>query len=216
MRSEAHIAHGAGVISVASPIAHILESRLNALLDQRGEDAVLGIISFGTAGSLWRYYRPGQWLVAPKLIGPNQTVLEPDLAWSMALVAALPGAQPTTLVASEEPLRDGAQKRALHALSGANAVDMESHVVARVAKERNLPFAVARVVLDPLDSRIPDAALAGLLEDGSTAILPVLNSLMKTPRDLVPLVRLALWSRVAHQALRLGRRALGARMAFPD
>jgi hypothetical protein len=216
MRSEAAIAQGAGVVSVASPDASVLERRLSEAIAKRSRDNVLGIVSFGMAGGLWRYYRPGQWLVAGKLIDPEGVVLVPDPDWTMALISALPGAQPTTLVASHTAVRTPTEKRALHEATGANAVDMESHVVARVARAHNLPFAVARVVLDPFDATVPDAAMAGLLEDGSTDVMPVIAALMRAPRELFPLLKLAAHARRAHRALAAGRKALGVRMSFPE
>ena len=43
--------------------------------------------------------------------------------------------------------------------TGAFAADMESHVVARIANERQLPFAVLRVIADPANQRLPPAAI---------------------------------------------------------
>lgn len=216
MRSEASIAHGAGVVAVASPVASVLERRLNEAIAKRAKSDVLGIVSFGTAGSLWRYYQPGQWLVAAKLLDPNGAALVPDANWTMALISAIPGAQPTTLIGVDSAVRTPAAKRALNEATGANAVDMESHVVARVAMAHGLPFAVARVVLDPFDTWVPDAAMAGLLEDGSTRAMPVLQALMHAPRDIVPLAKLAWNARTAHRSLRVGRKAIGVRMSFPE
>jgi uridine phosphorylase len=216
MRSEASIAHGAGVVAVASPVASVLELRLNDALSKRSKGDVLGLVSFGTAGALWRYYRPGQWLVAAKICDEHGTVLVPDPNWTMALISAIPGAQPATFIGVNDAVRTPGAKRALHEATGANAADMESHVVARVALAHGLPFAVARVVLDPFDTRVPDAAMAGLLEDGSTHVMPVLRALMKAPRDILPLAKLAWNARTAHRSLKVGRKAIGVRMSFPE
>jgi nucleoside phosphorylase len=60
-----------------------------------------------------------------------------------------------------------AGKRALRAETGALAVDMESHVAARVAARRGLPFAVVRVISDSADEALPPAAQIGMKPDGA-------------------------------------------------
>ena len=54
-----------------------------------------------------------------------------------------------------------------HQATGAAAADMESHVVARLAAELGLPFAVLRVIADPAEREVPPAALAGMRADGA-------------------------------------------------
>ena len=67
------------------------------------------------------------------------------------------------------------EKRALHAHSGAVAADMESHIVARLAAQHGLPFAVLRVIADPAEQDIPPAALAGMASDGGIDVRAVLS-----------------------------------------
>ncbi|MFP4003003.1 MAG: hypothetical protein ACLFV8_04440, partial [Alphaproteobacteria bacterium] len=74
--------------------------------------------------------------------------------------------------------------------SGAAAVDMESHAVARAARERGLPWAAIRAVADPANRTIPATAMAGLAPDGTARPWRVIRELTARPQDLPALIRL--------------------------
>ena len=107
-------------------------------------------------------------------------------------------------------------KRSLFETSGAAAVDMESHVAARLAAAHRLPFAVFRVVSDPAWRSLPPAAAIALRADGQVDVPGVLGSLLKHPGQLPVLARAALDAQSALRALRRGRRLLGAGLGFGD
>ncbi len=65
-------------------------------------------------------------------------------------------------------LADAPAKRAL-VRGGAIAVDMESHIAARVAAAHGLPFAILRVVSDRVDDEMPPAVLVSMGPKGTTA-----------------------------------------------
>jgi hypothetical protein len=109
-----------------------------------------------------------------------------------------------------------ADKRALFLSTGAIAVDMESHVVARTAAAHGLPMAAIRVITDPAKRAIPSTALAAMRPDGTIDVLAVLRSLMKKPRDLGGLMRSALDARAACATLRHGRKLLGPGLGLPE
>jgi hypothetical protein len=89
-------------------------------------------------------------------------------------------------------------------------VDMESHIAGAIAAAHGVPFAVCRAIVDPAWRTLPSAATAGLRDDGSTAIAPILRELLKQPSQLGPLLRLAADARAARTALVQARHALGA------
>jgi hypothetical protein len=109
-----------------------------------------------------------------------------------------------------------AQKEVLYRTTGAAAVDMESHVVARVAGRHRLPFAVARVVSDPARRSLPPAARVGTRTDGRIDFAAVLGSLLAQPWQLPALVRTGLEAERAFRALLGGCGRLGAGLAGPD
>jgi hypothetical protein len=92
---------------------------------------------------------------------------------------------------------------------------MESHAAALAARRHGLPFAVLRVVLDPAWRTIPPCALAGVRADGSSALLPLLGSLARHPRQLAGLCALAREAWLARRRLRRARGLLGAALALP-
>ncbi len=106
------------------------------------------------------------------------------------------------VVGVERPVMSVAEKQGLFVQTRAAAADMESHMVAAVAREAAIPFAVLRVVADPSNRTVPRAALAGVRPDGSTAPLAVLGALSMRPWEVVDLLSLAADTWIALGALR--------------
>jgi hypothetical protein len=93
---------------------------------------------------------------------------------------------------------------------------MESHVAARLAAERGLPFAVLRVIADSAAREIPPAALAGMGKDGRIDVLAVLVALRRAPGQLPALVGLAADTRRAMAELFRCHRLVGPGFGFFD
>jgi hypothetical protein len=81
--------------------------------------------------------------------------------------------------------------------------------VARLASAAGLPFAVLRAVGDPAAGELPEAALIGLAEDGTTAAGAVLMSCLGRPAQIPRLIGLAIETRRALSALVGAGRTLG-------
>ncbi len=109
-----------------------------------------------------------------------------------------------------------AEKRALGDATGAIAVDTESHVVAAFAAAHGIPFAVFRVVADPVERAIAPAATRGMRSDGTVNPRAVLGSVVRTPHQLPALWRNAVDARTAFRALSRGRRLLGPGLGYPN
>ena len=107
-------------------------------------------------------------------------------------------------------------KRLLHEQTGAVAVDLESHVAARIAAEYRIPFAAFRIVTDPFDRALPPAAMVATRADGTVDVLAVVRSLIRCPAQFSTLFRLALDSWAARQTLVPSRRFLGPSLGLPD
>ncbi|SDF93302.1 hopanoid-associated phosphorylase [Paraburkholderia phenazinium] len=211
MAFEARIVRGEGIEVVFAARADLLERALSAAL-ARG---CSGIISFGTAGGLAPDLEPGAVIIANAVEGPLGRFAT-DVLWSERLAAAL-AATPLGarlrrgLVAGvTKPLTGADDKAMLHRSSGALAVDMESHIAGAIAAAQGVPFAVCRAIVDPAWRTLPSAATAGLRDDGSTAIAPILRELLKQPSQLGPLLRVAADARAARTALVQARHALVA------
>ena len=219
MAFEAHVAQGDGhdgVVAVYAARADLLDRALKAALDR----GVSGVISFGTAGGLAPDLEPGTIVIAEAVDGPFGRV-QTDAAWSARLAGALRASPLGERVRSgveaavAKPLTGAADKAALHlSTGGALAVDMESHMAAAAAAARGVPFAVCRAIVDPAWRSLPKAAMAGLRDDGTTAIFPVLRELVREPGQLRGLLRIAADARAARQALAAARRVLVGSGAF--
>jgi len=211
MAFEARIVRGEGIEVVYAARADLLERALSAAV-ARG---CAGIVSFGTAGGLAPGLEPGAVIVADAVEGPLGRFAT-DSRWSERLAAAL-AATPLgarlhrgLLAGVTAPLTGADDKAALHRSSGALAVDMESHVAGAIAAAHGVLFAVCRAIVDPAWRTLPSAATAGLRDDGSTSIAPILRELLKQPSQLGPLLRVAADARAARTALVQARHALGA------
>ena len=157
MAFEARIAAGPGIHVFSRDARHELE----AAAASASRHGYRGIISFGVAGGLADELRPGDWVVASAVAeaqGSNPT----DAAWSQKLLNAIAGAHHAPVIGVDTPIADPAKKRELRRLTGAAAVDMESHIVARVAAAHGLAFTALRVIVDPAHRAIPRAALKGM------------------------------------------------------
>jgi hopanoid-associated phosphorylase len=202
MKREAELLAGPGVVALAGGgRAEALEAALRAAAEQ-GASVIL---SLGIAGALADGLSPGEWVVAEAVIVDGEPMAT-DRRWREQLLARLPGARTGAFLGSDAMLTEAAEKRRAHAETGALAVDMESHVAARVAKRLGLPFAAARVISDAADRSLPPAVKRGMRPDGAMAVGPVLAALARDPRQLPGLIRTGLDAQRAFQALaRAGR-----------
>jgi hopanoid-associated phosphorylase len=212
LKAEARIAAGDGIRTIAAGGDADL---LAEALEQELASGARAIISFGIAGGLTAVAAAGTWLVAENVV--THTARWPvDRAWAAALAQRLPGALRGDLAGADEIVADPALKHALGAATGAVAVDMESHVAAAFAAARGVPFAVFRVIADPVNGALAPAAVKGMRPDGSVDLPSVLGSLLRNPLQLPTLLRNAVDARTAFRALSRGRRLLGGGLGYPD
>lgn len=201
---EARIAAGPGIRVVCSGDGR----NLAVSLQQGIAGGCAGLISFGVAGGLAPHLDPGTCIVASSVIADNDR-LPTDRNWAQKLLTTLPEAVHGPLIGVREPVTTPAAKRILHQDTGAIAVDMESHFVARAAADHGLPLAVIRVIADSAAHTLPDAALGAVRPDGSTDFLAVLRGVARRPRDITLLLRTALAAQAARTTLRRGRQLVG-------
>ena len=200
---EARIAQGTGV-SVLCSHSSQLAGRLEALID-RGAS---GVISFGIAGGLAPGHAAGDCVIATAVRTGNQ-VFPTDRVWSQNLLRAIPEAIHADIVGSDVLVANPGDKTRLHAETGAATVDMESHIAAKVAHARGVPFAVCRVVIDAAHRTLPPAAAVGLRPDGTPDLRAVLGSLLRNPLQLPDLIRTARDAEIAESELFRVRQYLG-------
>ncbi len=201
LQREAALIAGKDLVSVVSGgLAEALAARLeNALTRFK----VAGVVSVGLGGALSPALAVGDWVVAER-VTDGVTTWETDAAWTGRIAAVLGArARRGALAGSDVMVANAEAKAALHQATGALAVDMESHVAARIARAHGLPFAALRVMSDAADRTLPKAALAGMRPDGGMNLAGVLWALAKSPRELPALIRTGREADVAFKALAL-------------
>jgi hopanoid-associated phosphorylase len=201
---EARIAAGPGVFVICRDS----ESGVAASIDQALARGCRSIISFGVAGGLAPHLRPGHWVVASSIVD-NQQIRPTDRVWSEKILEMIPGAVHMPIAGVDSAIVDPAAKRRMHIETGAGAVDMESHLVARHAATHGLSFAAVRVVIDPAHRVVPQAALAGMRPDGGTSVKAVMRELIAGPSQLSGLLRVAHDAYAARRSLLRARQLLG-------
>jgi hopanoid-associated phosphorylase len=183
LRREARLIAGQGIIAIAGGgEADRLERELDVLAG-----SATALLSSGLAGALTPDLDVGDVVIGSACFGVDTT----PSAFAGQLARWLPEARLGLIAAGDIPAATADEKQLLYARTSALAVDMESHVVARVAARYGLPFAALRVISDTANESLPPAALAGMQPDGRVAIGPVIAALARNPRQLPSLVRTA-------------------------
>jgi adenosylhomocysteine nucleosidase len=211
LERERRIVDGPGVEAIAGGGDR---QRLEALLEANAAQAH-GIISIGIAGGLAPALRPGDWVLADALLVDGKP-MPTDIPWTNRLAARLPEATRGLFLGVDAIVADAAAKADLHRTTGALAVDMESHVAARVAQRHGLPFAAARVVCDPVHRTLPPAARIAMKPDGWVDLPAVLRSLLMQPGQLPALILTGREAERSFGALLRGHRRLGPGLCGPD
>ncbi|MBX6328023.1 MAG: adenosylhopane nucleosidase [Pseudolabrys sp.] len=211
MAFEARIAAGPGVRVAYRKTEHDIAKLVEGAVRQ----GCCGIVSFGVAGGLMPRLRAGDWIVASSIVAA-QTVHATDETWSRKLLRVIPSANHAPIAGVDFPVSSPAAKRELHAKTGAAAVDMESHVVARIAARHRLSFTALRVVIDPIERVVPPAALAAMDPDGNLNVFAIMRALMANPSQVTALARVAVDAMAACAELIRVRRLLGPQFGLVD
>ncbi len=208
LNSEAAIIARPGVMAIAcGGHGDVLAARLEAAI---AAERPAGLISMGICGGLDPALRIGA-LIIGTAVGDNAT----DEGWAARLAATLPHARRASVAGVEIAAFDSADKAALFAATGAAIVDMESHIVARVAAAHGLRFAILRAVSDAAGDSLPMAARVPLTPDGGVRMGRILAAVAANPRQIPALIRLAGNTDRALKALAGAMDALGAGLAAP-
>ncbi|MBR72384.1 MAG: hypothetical protein CMM30_05515 [Rhodospirillaceae bacterium] len=199
----------------------------------RGTDRLRGLInngatllgSVGVAGALKPGYKPGQIIVASSVMTHSTLNLtdeahkneankhlknvayDADKIW-LSKIKDIFGedADSGLLLGVDKPISKPSEKNNLHLLTGALAVDMESHIVAKLGAESDLPWFAIRVISDPAERRIPEAALAAIGSEREVSVARVIWALLRRPVDFPALMGVAGETSIAMRYLkRVGR-----------
>jgi adenosylhomocysteine nucleosidase len=196
LRIRARRSVSAELLSVAGASAPRAEALADELI-ARGANALL---SFGIAGGIAPELRPGALVLASEVIAEDGMRWPVSAAWRGSIRAQLK-VHEGTLAGSDRMIATIAEKQRWQTQTGAVAIDMESHGIARAAAKHGVPLLVLRAVADAGDQALPAAATAGLAPDGSTKPFAVLAALLRSPGDIPQLLGVSANTAIALAAL---------------
>ena len=164
------------------------------------------LISWGCAAALADSLKPGDLILADKLIDAENNEMAINADWhrySHSILSKFIDVTCGCLAESISIVSTSTDKKQLHSLTGAVALDMESIAIAKIAKQHTLPFLVIRVIVDPVEMSLPLAINHALNERGEIELKKLLVFLFLHPAELPGLIKLGLNFNAAKKTLKL-------------
>lgn len=174
-------------------------SAARALIDS----GATGLVSWGMAGGLDPALEAGTICLPHMIVSRGLAALPTADHWRDLVRRSIPQGHIVaggSLLTCAMPIGDVAGKAAAFRDTGAAAVDMESLAVAEVAAARDLPFLAVRAIVDTAADDLPPAVMRAS-GDGPLCIPRVVLGVVRSPLQLLPLLRLARRYRSATRAL---------------
>lgn len=190
------------LLVVYSGAGHVNAKSASELLVAKGANR---LISWGCAAALSESLKPGDLILADELIDAGNVVMATSadwLAYAKNSLAKFVVIQSGRLAESTSIVSSSKEKKQLHAITGAIALDMESVAVARVAKQHTLHFLIIRVIADPVNMNLPRAINYSLNDQGEMVLRKLLLFLFLHPAELPGLIKLGLHFNAAKKTLK--------------
>ncbi len=175
----------------------IIASGSSALRGRQAADHLIQqgcsrLLSFGIAGGLTPKLRVGDVVFSNHVVTTLDESYGKRPATKKVDGLSLGGAKPLqmSVCGVDEIVFAPTDKARLHQHTRAAIADMESHGVARAAKEAGIPFFVLRSVSDAVDDHLPEFVAEGVNKDGTPNLKPILLALLKNPFRLGALLKL--------------------------
>jgi len=207
LAGEAKIAAGAGIAAIAAPPTRLVE-----WLERIGNNEFAAVISFGIAGGLDPALSVGD-LVLCDTVATADGDLTAGPAAADRLAACL-GEGGTAvhrgrIAAADAPVLTPQAKYALRTARGAIAVDTESLLAVRVARQKGVPFVAFRAISDAAGHSLPPLAMCAIGADGRLDLAAIARELTRRPGQIARLPATGLATQRAMRTLRRVRAALG-------
>lgn len=186
-------------VRMASPGLKYAEKAAKQLLSE-GHDF---FISWGVGGGLNQSLQPGRLLISQQVETISDQTLDFTSDLGKRVIDELNPLNPILgrITSSEKPIISPAEKSKLHDASSADAVDMESIAIAKIAKKNSCGFLSIRAIVDSGNFEIPSSALAGMDSQGNQVMFKVLKQLAYRPKELKSLIELSFHFRKALKTL---------------
>lgn len=152
------------------------------------------LVSWGVAGALDAALGSGDLVVSTETVSSDGTRLAFDPAPVARLIERIDGSQLRrgAVLSLRSAATTARVKRELARRLDAAAVDQESAAIASVARASGVGFLALRVIVDPADFDLPPAALVGIDAAGRPRPLATASAVLRDPRQIPALLRLAL------------------------
>jgi nucleoside phosphorylase len=147
------------------------------------------IITSGFAGALREDWQTGDIVYDVD----QETNLEPGLAAA--------GAQPARFHCAPRVASTASEKRALRTATGAEAVEMESEVIRAICREKQIPGATIRVILDTANEDLPLDFNRLMTEQQTLSSSKLATAVLKSPGKIPALIRLQKQTQAASKRL---------------
>jgi nucleoside phosphorylase len=163
------------------------------------------LLSFGVAGGLDPALVSGTLVLADSVIGPDGEKIPTDRHWHSAIARDLQEAEidfvTGTGLGVDEAITHPGPKQRLFEGTKALCVDMESHVVMQVARDRNVPWLVIRTIADSASDTLPNIALQAIDASGGIRHGALAAGLLSRPSEIIEMISLWRVSRRAFSGL---------------
>lgn len=146
------------------------------------------LVSWGVAGALDPRLVCGDTVLPVQVRDSEQNVYATDHAWHAALKNRLEQQRlfaDGTILSVQDVQHDVRSKSDLYQATQAQAVDMESAAVARVAQDANKPFVVVRSIFDTVSMRIPASSTNATDQYGQVSIPKLMTGLARKPAEVL-------------------------------
>lgn len=166
------------------------------------------IMSWGCAAALSSSLKPGDLILADKLIdseccGDAKFCVSTDWhSYAKSRLAEFVVVHSGRLAESVNIVSSSKDKKHIHSITGAVALDMESIAIAKVARQYNLPFLSIRVIADPVNMTLPKAINYSLNNLGDIVLGKLLLFLFLHPAELPGLIKLGIHFNAARKTLK--------------
>lgn len=179
-------------------------------------DGARGLVSFGVAGGLSREAPAGSVVLADRVVDGTHSIAA-DEAWTARIRDLIGPDVPLVsgrLAGTDRMVPTPEGKRRIFHETAAIACDMESHALARVARELDVPFVVIRAISDPHDRAVPKWVLKCLTPAGDVQMASLIGQAARRPWAWPNLIGLTRDSTKAFASLRGVARGLGPGFGF--